>query len=932
MLPVAPARTSKLWLTILTAMVAVYAYFYFTRYDHFLDWRIESSTDRSEFSINEFSLGAFRFELPGYKYTISEEFLGSAVNDTSHLTTPLLLLVGVGLSYLLAVFTFFRRTTFIVLFGLVALFFMSLQLDSYAIFGMEPPSRVGSGIIIFLYLGLGYIFHAVRNKTPLLIRFLSFAILSALLVWYLSSLIPQLPSYIIATGTYGFTVIAILFIILVAEEIIYAILFVITQSRGGNSEKHFVAASLVYLLFLTLYYLKKAGIYPNLPAVMDPFLLLVVSCLVAIWSLRHKQEFFSANVGVDIDLRHLLVGSGLVAFSYLSMGFAVGNDPSYETFHYLITYIHLGFGAAFFLYIVLNFIDALIAGHNVYKIAYKERNFPYLTCRLVGLIAVAAFFFQANREPFELAQAAKYNALGEHAIKNNEGPLAEQYFVQGAISGYNNHLSNYQLAVAAQYRDRQSEAALRYRNATKRYPTPQAFANTAKSEANAGSAQVLLEQGVNTFPRSGQLGNNLAVSYANNGRLQEAVQLLEQSKATGEWNDATEVNRWKVEAQMGQQASQVAGAFRDGNNARKTNILSHLIETKATETPALDTAAFGGPLNLHDLTLINNAAYTGAPITSTVIQHAIQFTYNPQLQTDLRIAAALNRYLAGDINSAVQALDGLLLNANPFDKGNMAYILGLITLEQGAYSTASQYLSTAYNNQNHDAGFALAVTLMEIGDMRQARKQWQDLIVLNPQFQAAYDQVASVFSNEPLPVLRAYYEWSEQAPEQLLAGLVTAQASPAFVQSIWTRIKRDAIANWDATTYRRYWSAFRPHLDSMSSRRARFDLEVLQGRVPTAIPIMANAFDEVLTTAQILSMIEQGQEIEGFNHLAAASELFPSSTNYLMRYALMAYQLGLRDYAEDSREQLRMLLDQEAFARFDEEWQLQVKASADSSF
>ncbi len=920
-LPTAPAQVHKLWLVALVGMTAVYAYFYFTRHEHFLDWQIESSTDRTEFAFTEFGLGPFRVEVPAFRYTISEEFSGSAVNDTSHLTTPLLITIWVGICYLLAAFTYFRRTTFIVLYALFLFFLISLQLDSYPIFGMAPPSRVGTGIVAFLYLGLGYSFHAFLLRVPFWARGAAFAALTVILGWYLNSAIPHFPNYLIASGTYGMAIMAILFVILVAEEIIFGILFVTTQSKGKNSEKHFIIACVVYLLFVTLYYLKKAGIYPNILPIVNPYWLLVISVLVSIWSLRFKQEFFNTNTGTNLDLRHLLVGMGLIGLAFLAIGFASGNDPLYESFHYLIIYIHLGFGGAFLLYIILNFIDALIDGHSVYRIAYKERNFPYVTCRLVGLIAVAAFFFQANKEPMELTQAARYNALGEHAIKTNEGELAEQYFIAGAVSGHNNHLSNYQLAMAARFRGNETEQALRYRNATNRYPTPQAFVNAALAAQNTSQSQVFLERGIIDFPSAGELQNNLAVHYTTTSRWQEALDLLNESGGTGDWNKAPETNRWKVFTHLGQDVDIDPTEFLSSNNAVRTNMISNLLSREANSFPPIDTTLFQGALNLHGLTLLNNAAYTGAALPFAVFRRAVQYTYNVQLQNDLKIAGALNLYRHGDVNTAVQTMEGLLVGANPFQEAEIANVLGLLMLEQGVYDRASEYLRTASENAHTEASFHLAISLMEQGKFDDANRVWQDLLVQQPSYLEAYSQVQSIFTSNPAPILTYYYQWKSYPPSKLAELLTEIQASPEFVNSIWRKISLDARRGWDAALLESYLQVFEGQLDASTLERANFDLAVLSGDSPGSIPQYANAFDETMTIAQARILLNAGEEIAGFNMLAAASASYPTSVNYLKHYTLLAVQIGLRDYAEDGLAQLRQLMESGEFRSFQREYQ-----------
>ena len=562
-------------------LLAAYCIFYLTRHQHFLDWSLLSSADSEQFAAASFQKGLFNFDLDGTRYTLEENFEGSDVLQ-SPWSDWTFLFSWLGIVYLLVCVTYLKRFGFIFSNVLLIVFLVSLDIGSLGLFNFEANSKIPLALFIFVLVLPGYIFQAFLKETAFAIRLLVFCLFVAALGMLLLNQAPHAFDYLKATSISGFSILTFLFVAFVAEEILFTILYVITQSRGSGNQKHFVAIGLIYLGFVTLYFLKKAGIYTNTLDFLNPYFLLPISAAISLWSFKFKQEFFEQNVGVPLDVRHFVIGLGLVAFSFLSTSFVEGNDPAYESFHYLITYAHLGFGVMFFLYVIVNFIDALIGGHSVYRIVYKERNFPYATSKLVGFIAVAAFFFMASKEPVRLIQGARYNYLGDYEKQLDHSALANSYYEQGSIFAYNNHYSNYQLGLNAVRKGKVAEAVYRFEKAAQRYPTPQAYVNASVyvRKSNLPKAVSLLRTAEHEFGARGEINNNLANLLVTNGQIAEAKQLLESAPETGNWNMAPEVNKWRLVSDSGDYedtGKNISETYKKANTAVKANMISYLL-------------------------------------------------------------------------------------------------------------------------------------------------------------------------------------------------------------------------------------------------------------------------------------------------------------------------------------------------------------------
>jgi len=69
--------TMKVLKVFFLAVITFYAYFYFTRHEHFLDWELVSSLSSNAITHSSFSKGPFDLNIVGEKYLVEENFVGS---------------------------------------------------------------------------------------------------------------------------------------------------------------------------------------------------------------------------------------------------------------------------------------------------------------------------------------------------------------------------------------------------------------------------------------------------------------------------------------------------------------------------------------------------------------------------------------------------------------------------------------------------------------------------------------------------------------------------------------------------------------------------------------------------------------------------------------------------------------------------------------
>ena len=509
---------------------------YHQGYDSSISWSVTTSADVIEFPIWSMNNGLMEHQIMGDSYLLQERYSGSEIERNQLADQVYLGLCWVGLCLLLALSTSFNRYLFFTIIAGLALFINRLNLFEIGLFGLDTKMVM---LIPFLAMIAPLIyFHEYKKDIPLQLRFAVLIAISIVLCFGIND-VSAFTDHFIAHSLFGFAVICLLFIFLVAEELVFLFLYAVTATKGGKSNHlHFILLSLIYLGNLTLYYLNKSGLYSNSFFFFDPFILLTVSSLVALWSLSYKEHIFSKYIPKDVP-QLVLASLGMITFGYLSLSMQRGVETVHQSFHYTIVYAHLGFGALFFLYIIANFLDPLIKGFEVFKIAYRERNFPYVTARLGGLIAALAFFFLSGKEAYNLLRSGYYGYLSvkEETIGNDL--LAKEFMINSEFLGFNSHFSNYNLAWLEWEKGNEFRAKSNFFNATQRYPSGYAWVNygNLEEEENPNKVQAVYEEALRRM-ESPEMENNLGIIHLGKQEIAKALGYFENAEESEDWNDA----------------------------------------------------------------------------------------------------------------------------------------------------------------------------------------------------------------------------------------------------------------------------------------------------------------------------------------------------------------------------------------------------------
>jgi tetratricopeptide (TPR) repeat protein len=727
---------------------------YSNGYSSSIGWEVTTSAEVIKFPALTFNKGLLTHEIFGDKYLLLENYSGGKIQRNLLLEQIILGSIWLGLLIVLVGSSFLKRYGFFFSIALLALFINRLNLFEIGLFGINSKFVLG---IPFLAFSIPLIyFNEYRKRTSFSIRLITLVLVSVGL-WFGISNVALFTDHFIAHSLFSFAICGLIFLFIIAEEIGFTILFLITRGRGGkNNHLHFIALSVFYLGNLALYYLNKTGYFSNTFFFFDPFVLLAITSLIALWSLKFKFDYLVKYVSGNTFMA-VCFGLGIILMCLLSLSMLKGYDAVYQSFHYLILYFHLGFGVFFLLYIIFNFIDPLIQGLEIYRIAFKERNFPYVSARLGGIATILGFFFLSGQEAYSLLRSGYYNALGDTEITNKSAPLAKEYYKQAAFLGYNNHYSNYTLGWASLEKGKETEAKARFERAASRYPSSFALINYGNldSELNINKVQAKLEHNL-SLSGSGEIKNNLGVLQMQKGDLNNALIYFEEAESSETWNQAPLLNKWNVfKLKNIIDTTRFVSDFENGNYGVKANILTTVTNTDELPFEFIDLEE---SIPLHRQAYLLNAAYLFSDDSiESLINKEIEHSINANINDRHRKALAIYFYSKGEVNKAFKMIDYLQSNAYVAYKGDYLDDLGKLAMDQGAYQLALDYFDKAISYNYLPA----QIGKLEVLAALDSQKEIQELLMVIIE----KDPGMTSFANAFLEKAKNYSPISKEKPD-----------------------------------------------------------------------------------------------------------------------------------------------------------------------
>jgi hypothetical protein len=718
-------------------------------------WFTEGELKPYRTVLDTFAQAGFDFTIDADSYLITEKFKASNLGINPLAAYFYLGLLALGLVLLLTVATFLSRTWYLALAATTMLFFTYLGLEDLRVLGYADRTVLFG--VLLAFFPLSYYFQAFdtneRFKFP--VRFLVFASLLGALA-YLMATQAQLPRVPLFVANYAYViplVITVFFVALNAHEIISGVLWLVTNSANpasGNPVLHFSVVSGVYLFNLLYAYAHAAGWVDWGLYYLSPFLVLLLSSALGIWGFKRKEPLFSFIPFAPFGAI-LYTALGLVALGFVGYALATVNDPLLEVLEDTVNFTHLAVGFSFFMYVLANFRTLMAQHKAVHKVMYQPKGgLEYYWVYPISGILVMVMLFRSGFFPYRQAFAGFYNYQGDFSQAVGDLKAAEQNYVVALNYDGRSHRTNYALGSLGRQTNNQDMAYRYFDLARQKRPTPADYANLADLLLQDGEtlqAIFKLQEGLQQFPKSGELYNNLALLFAQKtGLLDSATFYLQKSRQHLANPSVAEANFFAVAAQLDQLAPDSALALLKPQPAVGTAANALVLYNK-------QRVAFNEPFNpaflpdsvlqtvnlsyLYNLAL--NRAATRAPGDTSLLAPVVAFANRPanaNFTEFLLLAEAHQRRVLGQYESGYKILRQLERLSAQSDSYR-SNLLGMWLLEQEQHREAAHFFRASFQRGNAEGLLNQAVALSQVPSAR-------------PEALAAWAQLTQVGSPEQL--------------------------------------------------------------------------------------------------------------------------------------------------------------------------------------
>ncbi|MEQ8926381.1 MAG: hypothetical protein RLO81_11240, partial [Fulvivirga sp.] len=703
----------------------------------YLDWNILAEADKTSVLIDTFKIGPFNLTQNVESTYFLQKYDGTAPLISATDYYLFLIVVSICASALIAVISTFNKFWYFIGVALFTFFLVSLKLELLLLF--DSNEKIGLIAAILFYLPLSYLFNKIWPETSLIKRVGAFFLATSVLVlfFYFTAYTPQPFFYLATSLNSSATVLSLVFIFTVGHEIVAGFAYLLFGSgttTTKNGTVHFLIISIVYLTNVVLAYLHEANLVDWNIFYIDIYLLLSVSAILGIWGFRHRENQY------DFALKFAPAGGilylifGIICFSTIAHFYNIGNDAGLEIFRDFILYAHMGFGFIFILYTLANFAGLLKSKLAIYKVIYRPTNMPYFTFRFAGLIVVIAFLLKANwKVPVFQNSASNYNSVADYHYSNGENLLAERYYREASEYALYNHKSNYAIALINNRMNNEERAITRYKEAIKKYPSPQAFINLANIYNNQNrffDALFTLRDGQKLFPESAELHNALGLQYGKTNVIDSAIYFLdkaaslnpEKGSASSNILALISANDLSIDVDSVLKEYQV-----EANPVSLNNTL--VLSNKNGKLKSLNYSFADSALSTIDISILSNQAinnFYGADTFNTeALKAYAEYERNYVAREGLDYLYCLHQYRNKEVHKAFRKLNWI---ASTREKIAAKYFddLGLWALEQEAPQVAAQYFQWSLDRNYEEARFHLAIALSEMNH-ENAPLAWKDL-------------------------------------------------------------------------------------------------------------------------------------------------------------------------------------------------------------
>jgi len=956
--------------------------------DNVIHWEVIENLERMKSDVHSFSVGNIKFKITLDNYIIFQYFQGSNLTIIPIHAYIYLVVLFLSINLIMAILPSLNKFWFYAGMGGFIGFMVLFNLGHIGLFNQSDKSALI--IILGLYLSAGYYFREFKPDIPIATRFFVFTAISIVIAIlfnrYASVEHPFL--HLANNGIYGPVIISIVFILTIAHEIIYGLLFLTTNASiptSKNSLVHFVLITLLYLFYVIITYLYYSRqIYWNL-VYLNPFLVLIVAVIIGLWSFRKREELYA-------EIFPFYPVGGLFYLSFASITimtiayvFSSGNDPMIEAFEDAILYSQIGFGILFFIYIIANFGPLIAKNYRVIKIVYQSRILPFFVFRIGGVIAAGFLFFQAEFFPYYQILAGYFNQVGDLYLIEDQLDLAREYYDQASDYEYQNHRSNYAMATIGRLQKDKLDEAYYFENSLLKRPTEYAYVNLANVYLRNNQyfeGLFKIKEGESQFPLSSQILNNLGYFYSKTDIIDTALYYFNLANNATRKHAVPIGNIYGTLAKSGLYISLDSLSKYYSSDDPITNINQQaLLNFTQHHEPALIDRNTEFIQNDVDFASVYNSGLNALRSSDTIYFNLIteyrDSTNNGFYQNRLDILRAVHYYFTHRTEKAFQILNtyaNISLNKDEYYR-----LLGKLALEHDVPRISAEFFEKTNIVASDEDYLNLTMARLEAGDYAIALENFQqlkqsdnaDIVRIAEEYTSVltYQDSANLeqLNDEFIYLLFRYHSaYQENIIKERLVDRVSDSSIKNLMRCeyIESLIVQNSIA--EAETLFKKWQLSMEDkqlgkrqekiaylLDIKSRKHTKFIQEtglltindenylydVLLGALrrldvndTTDLDYdfqILGAWDPffetgILEAANYYSNLKQ-DDYYAYNFLVNASYMNPYSVKLNQKIIELSLKMGLIDYALDGLENLRALMKENEFNKYEKEITFRVR-------
>jgi len=669
-----------------------------------IHWNVLSELSTVSTVVDFLRLDQWQYGVSTPSQLVTENFVAS-VMETDALTIQVFWIFAlIGLSFILAALTTMPRFWYLAAMIAFILLLAFSRLETLGVFG--TGNRTFFLITVILYGGVTYYFHAFRPDLGITMRILGVLGVSVLLA-LLVAVFSTAPFPALAAASYSlpfWLLLTILFLLVISTEILAGLVWLSTSGddrKGRSGLVNFLVISILYLLLLTLMFLRNTKQIDWDLTLINPVFLAIAAALLGLWGFRKRADSTAGLIPFRTTGFWLYLGLFMVSLAFASYTFGTANDPLMEVLEDVVVQGQLGMSVVFLFYILVNFYQLFKQGLAVHKVLYKPMLFGLTPTRLFGFVGVVVLFSSQRLLPVNQSIAGYFNGLGDLHSSTQEFPLAEQYYKMALQQEFQNHKSNYALASLALRQGDNSAAAFYFRKSLLKNPSAQAYVglgNILVQENLFFDAVYSLQEGIRKFPKSGELLNNLGMLYSRTNVADSAYYYLEKSEANTKRYEIPATNLLAIVAKSADAKllDSLAIHIKEKKylswqsnwlavqNLRQDFSKKDFLSESIPADSLLSASAFAYLQNY-----ATNQARTDSIPSAVLAKLAVK---NQVISQDLSFAALYPEFYSGNKLKAIETLSGWAEEEG--DKANFFHkILGHWFLQLGLYEQAISHLS-----------------------------------------------------------------------------------------------------------------------------------------------------------------------------------------------------------------------------------------------